>query len=159
MPDPIRYLFRKLLKAPITRERRDRWRPNPEPALSWGESSFMRILGLRFEEMAPTRVVASFERGPDHHQPWGLVHGGVFTAVIETAATTGAYHAVKDRGQFAVGVNNMTDFLRPYRQGRLKVVAEPLQQGKSQQLWQVLVAREDGKTVARGQVRLPKHRG
>jgi uncharacterized protein (TIGR00369 family) len=119
-----------------------------------GESAFMKLLGLSFEEMGPERVVAFFETGVDLHQPWGLVHGGVFTAVIETAATTGAYQAVKDRGQLAVGVNNVTDFLRPHQQGRLRVVAEPLQQGKSQQLWQVIVEREDGKTVARGQVRL-----
>jgi 1,4-dihydroxy-2-naphthoyl-CoA hydrolase len=119
-----------------------------------GESAFMKLLGLSFEEMGPERVVAFFETGVDFHQPWGLVHGGVFTAVIETAATTGAYQAVKDRGQLAVGVNNVTDFLRPHQQGRLRVVAEPLQQGKSQQLWQVIVEREDGKTVARGQVRL-----
>jgi 1,4-dihydroxy-2-naphthoyl-CoA hydrolase len=119
-----------------------------------GQSAFMKLLGLSFEEMGPERVVAFFETGVDLHQPWGLVHGGVFTAVIETAATTGAYQAVKDRGQLAVGVNNVTDFLRPHQQGRLRVVAEPLQQGKSQQLWQVIVEREDGKTVARGQVRL-----
>jgi 1,4-dihydroxy-2-naphthoyl-CoA hydrolase len=119
-----------------------------------GQSAFMKLLGLSFEEMGPERVVAYFETGVDLHQPWGLVHGGVFTAVIETAATTGAYQAVKDRGQLAVGVNNVTDFLRPHQQGRLRVVAEPLQQGKSQQLWQVIVEREDGKTVARGQVRL-----
>jgi 1,4-dihydroxy-2-naphthoyl-CoA hydrolase len=120
-----------------------------------GESAFMRILGLRFEEVGPERVAASFETSLDHHQPWGLVHGGVFTAVIETVATTGAYQAVKDQGQLAVGVNNVTDFLRPHQQGRLDVVAEPLQQTKTQQLWQVVIAREeDGKTVARGQVRL-----
>jgi 1,4-dihydroxy-2-naphthoyl-CoA hydrolase len=119
-----------------------------------GQSAFMKLLGLSFEEMGPERVVAFFETGVDLHQPWGLVHGGVFTAVIETAATTGAYQAVKDRGQLAVGVNNVTDFLRPHQQGWLRVVAEPLQQGKSQQLWQVIVEREDGKTVARGQVRL-----
>lgn len=119
-----------------------------------GESAFMKLLGLNFEEMGPDRVVAFFETGDDLHQPWGLVHGGVFTAVIETVATTGAYQAVKDRGQLAVGVNNVTDFLRPHQQGRLRVVAEPLQQGKSQQLWQAIVEREDGKTVARGQVRL-----
>jgi 1,4-dihydroxy-2-naphthoyl-CoA hydrolase len=119
-----------------------------------GESAFMKLLGLSFEEMGPKRVVAFFETGDDLHQPWGLVHGGVFTAVIETVATTGAYQAVKDRGQLAVGVNNVTDFLRPHQQGRLRVVAEPLQQGKSQQLWQAIVEREDGKTVARGQVRL-----
>lgn len=120
-----------------------------------GESAFMRLLGLSFEEMSPERVVAFFETGPEHHQPWGLVHGGVFTAAIETAATTGAYYAVKDKGQLSVGVNNVTDFLRPYQQGRLRVVAEPLHQGERQQLWQVVVERdEDGKTVARGQVRL-----
>jgi 1,4-dihydroxy-2-naphthoyl-CoA hydrolase len=119
-----------------------------------GESAFMKLLGLSFEEMGSDRVVAFFETGVDLHQPWGLVHGGVFTAVIETVATTGAYQAVKDRGQLAVGVNNVTDFLRPHQQGRLRVVAEPLQQGKSQQLWQAIVEREDGKTVARGQVRL-----
>jgi 1,4-dihydroxy-2-naphthoyl-CoA hydrolase len=119
-----------------------------------GESAFMKLLGLSFEEMGSDRVVAFFETGDDLHQPWGLVHGGVFTAVIETVATTGAYQAVKDRGQLAVGVNNVTDFLRPHQQGRLRVVTEPLQQGKSQQLWQAIVEREDGKTVARGQVRL-----
>jgi 1,4-dihydroxy-2-naphthoyl-CoA hydrolase len=119
-----------------------------------GDSAFMRILGLSFEEVGPERVTASFETGPDHHQPWGLVHGGVFTAVIETVATTGAYQAVRDRGQLAVGVNNVTDFMRPHQQGRLDVVAEPLQQTKTQQLWQVVISREGGKTVARGQVRL-----
>ncbi|MCA1728133.1 MAG: PaaI family thioesterase [Actinobacteria bacterium] len=119
-----------------------------------GDSAFMRILGLSFEEVGPERVTASFETGPDHHQPWGLLHGGVFTAVIETVATTGAYQAVRDRGQLAVGVNNVTDFMRPHQQGRLDVVAEPLQQTKTQQLWQVVISREDGKTVARGQVRL-----
>jgi 1,4-dihydroxy-2-naphthoyl-CoA hydrolase len=119
-----------------------------------GESAFMKLLGLSFEEMGPERVIASFEPGADHHQPWGLVHGGVFTAVIETVATTGAYQAVKDRDQLAVGVNNVTDFMRPHQQGWLRVVAEPLQQTKTQQLWQAVITREDGKTVARGQVRL-----
>jgi 1,4-dihydroxy-2-naphthoyl-CoA hydrolase len=69
-------------------------------------------------------------------------------------ATTGAYLAVKDQSQLAVGLNNVTDFLRPRQQRGLRVVGEPLQQGKSQRLWQVVLTREDGKTVARGQVRL-----
>lgn len=119
-----------------------------------GDSAFMKVFGLSFDEVGPERVTASFEAGPDHHQPWGLVHGGVFTAVIETVATTGAYTAVKDNGQLAVGVNNVTDFMRPHKEGKLDVVAEPLQQAKAQQLWQVVITREDGKPVARGQVRL-----
>jgi len=125
-----------------------------EDASLHGESAFMRLLGMNFEELDSSRVVATFEVGPDHHQPWGLVHGGVFSAAIESAATAGAHLAVKDRGQPAVGVNNVTDFLRPYQQGQLRVVAQPLQQAQSQQLWQVEITREDGKIVARGQVRL-----
>ena len=120
-----------------------------------GQSAFMRLLGVHFGQLGGGRVTGWFEVGADHHQPWGLVHGGVFTAVIETFATTGAYQAVKDRGQLAVGVTNVTDFLRPQREGRLEVVAEPIQQGRTQQLWQVVIIRaQDGKAVARGQVRL-----
>lgn len=120
-----------------------------------GQSAFMRLLGPHFDQAREDRVTGWFEVGADHHQPWGLVHGGVFTAIIETFATVGAYQAVKDRGQVAVGVTNVTDFLRPQRAGRLNVVAEPVQQGRTQQLWQVVITRaEDGKAVARGQVRL-----
>lgn len=104
-------------------------------AIPEGHSAFMQLLGAHFDEARGDRVTGWFEVGADHHQPWGLVHGGVFSAIIETFATVGAYLAVKDRGQLAVGVTNVTDFLRPQRAGRLSVVAEPVQQGRSQQLW------------------------
>ncbi len=109
---------------------------------------------MRFEVMEPTRVVGSIDLGPDHHTPWGVVHGGAYTTAIESAATVGASLAVLDRGQFAVGVNNNTDFLRPFVNGQVRVVAEAIHQGATQQLWQVTISRLDGKVVARGQVRL-----
>jgi 1,4-dihydroxy-2-naphthoyl-CoA hydrolase len=118
-------------------------------------SDFLRLLELEFDEITPTRVNGSIAADERHHQPWGLVHGGVYTTAIETFATVGAYEAVKDRGQLAVGVNNVTDFLRPHRSGRLSVTATAIQQGRSQQLWQVEMRRiGDEKLVARGQVRL-----
>lgn len=118
-------------------------------------SELMALLEIEFDEVTPTRVSGSVAADERHHQPWGVVHGGLFTTAIETFATTGAYEAVKDDGQQAVGVANSTDFLRPHRAGRLDVVAEPIQQGRTQQLWQVEIRRpDDGKLVARGQVRL-----
>jgi uncharacterized protein (TIGR00369 family) len=110
---------------------------------------------LHVESVEPARVVASAELGPDQHTPWGVVHGGAYAATIETMATLGASRAVAERGQYAVGVNNNTDFLRPLVAGRVEVVAEAIQQGASQQLWLVEIRRgEDGKLIARGQVRL-----
>jgi len=118
-------------------------------------SEFVRVAGLRFDEIGEGRVRGSIDLGEHHHTPWGVVHGGVYTAAVESAASVGASAAVEDRDQFAVGVSNSTDFLRPMKEGRVEVVAEPIMQGKVQQLWQVIITRsEDGKEVARGQVRL-----
>src|SRR5919204_5674167 len=118
-------------------------------------SELMALLDIQFDECTPTRVSGSIAADERHHQPWGIVHGGLYTAAIETFATTGAYEAVKDRGQLAVGVSNITDFLRPHRSGRLNVVATPIQQGRTQQLWQGEIRRpEDQKLIARGQVPL-----
>ena len=118
-------------------------------------SELMGLLDVQFDETSATRVSGSIAADERHHQPWGLVHGGLYTTVIETFATTGAFEAVKERGQQAVGVSNATDFLRPHRTGRLHVLAIPIQQGRTQQLWQVEIRRpDDDKLVARGQVRL-----
>lgn len=118
-------------------------------------SELMALLDVQFDECAPTRVSGSIAADERHHQPWGIVHGGLYTSAIETFATVGAHDTVKDRGQRAVGVANATDFLRPHRSGRLEVVAVPVHQGRSQQLWQVDIRRpDDDKLVARGQVRL-----
>lgn len=118
-------------------------------------SEFLRVAGLRLEEFDGSGVRGWIELGEEHHTPWGVVHGGVYTAAIETAASVGASAAVKEKGQFAVGVNNNTDFLRPVTEGRVNVVAEPIMQGKIQQLWQVIVTRAgDDKELARGLVRL-----
>jgi uncharacterized protein (TIGR00369 family) len=118
-------------------------------------SEFLRVAGLRFDEVGGERVRGSIELDERHHTPWGVVHGGVYAAAVESAASVGASAAVEERAQFAVGVSNSTDFLRPMSEGMVDVIAEPVMQGKSQQLWQVIITRsEDGKEVARGQVRL-----
>jgi 1,4-dihydroxy-2-naphthoyl-CoA hydrolase len=117
--------------------------------------AFMQMLELEFDELGPTRVVGSVAADERHHQPWGLVHGGLYTTAIESFATMGAVEAVKDRGLRAVGVSNQTDFVRPHRSGRLEVEATPVHQGSTQQLWQVEIRRpDDHKLIARGQVRL-----
>src|SRR6185312_5694657 len=119
-------------------------------------SELMALLEIQFDEHTPTRVAGSVAADERHHQPWGQVHGGLYTTVVETFATTGAFEAIKGRGERAVGVANSTDFLRPHSSGRLDVVAVPVHQGRTQQLWQVEIRRPgDGKLVARGQVRLP----
>jgi uncharacterized protein (TIGR00369 family) len=117
-------------------------------------SAFMTAAGLKFTHTGGDLVEGIVDLGPEHHTPWGVVHGGVYTTAIETAASTGASAAVADRGQIAVGTNNNTDFLRPMTSGRVTVTATPAQQGRIQQLWDVRITDQDDRLVARGTVRL-----
>ncbi|WP_333617975.1 PaaI family thioesterase [Dietzia sp.] len=118
-------------------------------------SAFVAASGFVVESVDARSCRGYVELGEDHFTPWGVVHGGVYATIIESAASIGASAAVRDRGQFAVGLHNGTDFLRPSTGGVADVAAEPLHQGKGQQLWDVVIsARDTGKPIARGQVRL-----
>jgi len=129
----------------------------------WGEEQ----LRLEILEESADRVVGRLEAGPRHHQPYGILHGGVYCSIVEDVASRGAGRAVLESGGIGVvGVANATDFLRSHGAGELRAVAEPVHQSRTQQIWQVVISRSsDGKAVARGQVRfqildrLPFERG
>ena len=118
--------------------------------------SFVDHLGVQFSQMSGERVVATWTARPELHQPYGIVHGGVHCSVIETLASVGAaiWMGEQDPDARVVGVNNNTDFYRAVREGTLTSTATPLHQGRSQQVWLVETAGEDGRISARGQVRL-----
>jgi 1,4-dihydroxy-2-naphthoyl-CoA hydrolase len=116
--------------------------------------AFLRAAGLAFDEITATRVSGHVLLGPEHHTPWGIVHGGVYTTAIESAASVGASTAVRDQGQVAVGLTNTTHFLRSVTGGRVNVEATALSQGRTQQLWRVDITDESGRLVAHGEVRL-----
>lgn len=110
---------------------------------------------LVWDTFSHERVTAHLDCGPKHHQPYGIVHGGVWCSVVETVASIAAALRVAADGRLTVGVSNTTDFLRSHREGRVDAVATPIHVGRLQQLWQVELTRaSDGKAVARGQVRL-----
>ena len=109
----------------------------------------------RILELTGARVRARLSLNEDHHQPFGRVHGGIYAIAVEGVASAGASAAVAERGMYAVGTNNTTDFLRPVSVAEVEVVAEPIFQGRTQQLWEVSITRvEDGRLVARGRLRL-----
>lgn len=123
-----------------------------DPA-SASPTGFDALLGLEYQEVGPDRVVATFRIRPELWQPFGLVHGGVYCAVVESTASVGAAVWLGERGR-VVGVHNATDFFRGISEGDLTVVATPIHRGRSQQVWQVRVGDADDRLIARGEVRL-----
>ena len=116
-------------------------------------SPFDDVVGTRIVAANGDRVTAALDVRGDHHQPNGIVHGGLYATLVETTASIGANAWLAGQGR-AVGVSNHTDFLRAHREGPLHVEARPVQRGRTLQLWRVEVTDGDGRLVATGQVRL-----
>jgi len=116
-------------------------------------TGFDATLGLVLERYDGDEVLARLPITPALQQPYGIVHGGVYCAVVETTASVGAALWFGDRGH-VVGVANHTNFLRAVREGELTVRATPVHRGRTQQLWTVDVRDEQDRLVARGEVRI-----
>ncbi|UGT56336.1 PaaI family thioesterase [Nocardia asteroides] len=130
------------------------WRDvTAEQMTKMSEGTFTDLIGLRYTEVTADRVRGEWKVRPQLFQPAGIQNGGVYCTIIETLASVGGSVWFGDRGT-VVGVNNNTDFLRAVSDGVLTGEATPIHRGRSQQLWVVVITDADGRTIARGQVRL-----
>lgn len=115
---------------------------------------FLKLLGLRLVSATASEVVAELEISPAHHQPMGIVHGGVYCALVETVCSIGAHLAASSRGRTAVGLDNQTSFLKATRRGVLRATGKPLVVGSRTQLWQADICDDAGNLVATGRLRV-----
>jgi 1,4-dihydroxy-2-naphthoyl-CoA hydrolase len=113
-----------------------------------------QAMGIRFVTATADEVIAELEVGPQHLQPYGLVHGGLYAGMIETVTSVGAALDAARRDQGAVGLENHTSFLHAVRAGRLRATARPLQRGRRSQVWEATITDDKGVVAATGRVRL-----
>jgi acyl-coenzyme A thioesterase PaaI-like protein len=99
-------MYERSRKLGMVSSATDPARPGTEARLPGPESAFVAANGLKLYEVSRTRVVGHIELGSGHHTPWGIVHGGVYAAAVESAARLGASSAVDKNGQIAVGLTN-----------------------------------------------------
>ncbi|MGV9802233.1 PaaI family thioesterase [Mycobacterium sp. NPDC003449] len=116
---------------------------------------FDNELGLTYLELTPDGGRAQLTIHDRLLQPWGIVHGGVYCAIIESLASVSAHvWLAENGGGTVVGVNNNTDFLRALGAGTVTAESTPIHRGRRQQLWLITITDERDRPVARGQVRL-----
>jgi 1,4-dihydroxy-2-naphthoyl-CoA hydrolase len=118
---------------------------------------FVEHLGLQLSEVSPERVVATWTAAERHHQPYGIVHGGVHASVVETLGSVGSAAWAEEHlaeGTKVVGIHNSTDFFRAVSTGDLTSTAVPVHQGRSQQVWVVETRDAQDRLVSRGQLRV-----
>jgi 1,4-dihydroxy-2-naphthoyl-CoA hydrolase len=123
------------------------------PALNDARSGWNKAMGIHFVSATANEVVAEMEIAEHHRQPYGIVHGGVHSGLIEAVTSVGAALAALPRGQSVVGLENHSSFLNAVREGKLRATARPLMRGRRTQVWEATVADAEGRSIASGRVR------
>src|SRR5579862_7897436 len=116
--------------------------PTSEETAAWlneHRGGWNTAMDLRFVRVTADECVAEVTIGPQHLQPYGIVHGGVHTGIIEAACSTGAAVVAMARGQTVVGLENSTSFISAARAGVIRVTATPVTRGRRTQVWEARV--------------------
>jgi uncharacterized protein (TIGR00369 family) len=104
------------------------------------------LLDIELVDTGPDRVTATMPVTPRHHQPFGVLHGGVSVVLAESVASVGAYLAAP-AGYSAVGIEVNANHIRSVREGRVVAVGSPLHTGRTTHVWEVKVHHEGEKLI------------
>ncbi|HEV3212552.1 MAG TPA: hotdog fold thioesterase [Acidimicrobiales bacterium] len=104
------------------------------------------LLGIEPVEVTATRVELRLRVGPNVHQPFGLLHGGVSALMAESAASIGGAVAAAD-GYTVVGIELNANHVRSMREGVLTAVATPVSVGRRIQVWSIELRDQDGRII------------
>jgi uncharacterized protein (TIGR00369 family) len=114
----------------INKERIHLGPKNFEDWSAGGEPPIAHLIGFRLTVFEPDRAVVEFQAGPEHANPMGTLHGGVFCDVADAAMGT-AWASGLVEGETCTTVELKINFFRPFWTGRLSAEARVLRRGRS----------------------------
>jgi uncharacterized protein (TIGR00369 family) len=111
------------------------------------------LLGMKVVDLAPgyCRMVVDLEE--KHLNPFGGVHGGVYSSLIDTAAYWATYYDVDEDAGF-VTIDLRVDNLAATQSGRLVVEGRRIEAGKTICLSEASVTDAKGGVLAHGQSKM-----
>jgi uncharacterized protein (TIGR00369 family) len=109
---------------------------------------FAALMGVRFVEASPEKVVASLEVREDLCTAGHIIHGGALMAFADTVGAAATILNLPD-GAGTTTLESKTNFLRGAAVGStLTATATPVHRGRRTQVWQTRIETDDAKLVA-----------
>lgn len=105
-------------------------------------------IGLVYGEVTPELAKATVPVTPVVQQPYGLVHGGVYSLIAESITSATTALAVASEGRVAMGQANSATFLRPVTEGSVHATARRRHAGRTTWIWDVDFTDDDGRLCA-----------
>lgn len=101
----------------------------------------LAYLGIEFIEIGDDYLVATMPVTAKVKQPMGLLHGGASVVLAESIASCAAYCVAGD-GAMVLGLEINANHIKAVRNGEVTAKAQPIQLGKSIQVWQINITQQ-----------------
>lgn len=108
---------------------------NPEEATS----NFDAHVGTEWLSLDPDDARCRVAVRDELRQPYGILHGGVYSTLVESLCSYVTAVSVYDEGKIAMGQAIEVSFLRPVSAGHAEVRAVARHRGRTTWIWQAEV--------------------
>lgn len=106
------------------------------------------LVGFRFTSCEGGVIRVELDAGPRHHNPMGIVHGGIFCDIADAAMGVAFAYTLADGESFAT-LQLQASYLRAVREGRLVATGRVVHRGKTVGHLECDVVDGEGRAVAR----------
>jgi len=113
---------------------------------------FAGLLGIEWLDDDPEHARARLEIRDELLQPFGVVHGGVWSTLVESVCSRATAIAVLGEGMAAMGQSISVSFMRPVTEGAAEVHARARHRGRTTWVWEAEVRDSQDRVCALSQM-------
>lgn len=115
-------------------------------------SHFDALVGTEWIDDDPDHARVRVEIRDELRQPFGLMHGGVMSTLVESICSRATALAVHGEGLIAMGQSISVSFLRPITEGAAVVEARARHRGRTTWVWEAEVRDAEERLCALAQM-------
>jgi 1,4-dihydroxy-2-naphthoyl-CoA hydrolase len=112
------------------------------------QSNFDVHVGTEWIRLDPEDARARIELRDELLQPYGILHGGVYSTLVESLCSYATASAVAGDGMIAMGQSIEVSFLRPVTSGHAEARGVARHRGRSTWVWQVEIVDDEARVCA-----------
>ncbi len=112
------------------------------------QSNFDVYVGTEWLRLDPDDARARVLLTDDLKQPYGIMHGGVYSSLVESLCSYATAVAVYEDGMITMGQSIEVSFVRPVTVGHAEARAVARHRGRSTWVWEVEVLDDDERLCA-----------
>jgi uncharacterized protein (TIGR00369 family) len=115
-------------------------------------SHFDALVGTEWLDDDPDHARVRLPLREDLRQPYGLLHGGVISTLVESVCSRSTAIAVYEQEMVAMGQSITVNFIRPVTEGAAEVRARARHRGRTTWVWDAEIRDAEDRLCALAQM-------